>query len=172
MARTQDGAPQLTGATSEEISPAQVQLLLATSREALQAAYCPYSHYPVGAALLTSEGKIYSGCNVENACYPLGVCAERTAIQKAVSEGHTTFQAIAISCNSQESYAVPCGACRQVLRESRESLFLIIKKSWYTKTNPFGKQWDIYLTKADGAYVRKTLEELLPFSFGPEDLKI
>ncbi|XP_078238906.1 cytidine deaminase isoform X2 [Pogona vitticeps] len=153
MARTQDGAPQLTGATSEEISPAQVQLLLATSREALQAAYCPYSHYPVGAALLTSEGKIYSGCNVENACYPLGVCAERTAIQKAVSEGHTTFQAIAISCNSQESYAVPCGACRQVLRE-------------------FGKQWDIYLTKADGAYVRKTLEELLPFSFGPEDLKI
>nr|XP_020634247.1 cytidine deaminase isoform X2 [Pogona vitticeps] len=153
MARTQDGAPQLTGATSEEISPAQVQLLLATSREALQAAYCPYSHYPVGAALLTSEGKIYSGCNVENACYPLGVCAERTAIQKAVSEGHTTFRAIAISCNSQESYAVPCGACRQVLRE-------------------FGKQWDIYLTKADGAYVRKTLEELLPFSFGPEDLKI
>ena len=153
MAQAQHDAPGPAGAPSEEAMPALVQLLLATSREALRTAYCPYSHYPVGAALLTADGKIYSGCNVENACYPLGICAERTAIQKAVSEGHTKFRAIAISCKSQGSYAIPCGACRQVLRE-------------------FGKQWDIYLTKADGTYIRKTLEELLPFSFGPEHLKI
>ncbi|KAJ7306548.1 hypothetical protein JRQ81_009911 [Phrynocephalus forsythii] len=153
MAQAQHDTPGPPGAPSEEATPALVQLLLATSQEALRTAYCPYSRYPVGAALLTADGKIFSGCNVENACYPLGICAERTAIQKAVSEGHTKFQAIAISCKSQESYAIPCGACRQVLRE-------------------FGKQWDIYLTKADGTYIRKTLEELLPFSFGPEDLKI
>ncbi|XP_063001324.1 cytidine deaminase [Elgaria multicarinata webbii] len=149
MAHERHGASRLR---SPGIGPEQVELLLAACREAKEFAYCPYSKYPVGAALLTTDGKVYSGCNVENACYPLGVCAERTAIQKAVSEGHTKFRAMAISCNSRESYAVPCGACRQVLRE-------------------FGKHWDIYLTKADGTYIQKTLEELLPLSFGPEDLK-
>ncbi|XP_067328979.1 cytidine deaminase [Anolis sagrei] len=142
------------GPRPERAGSGPVELLLAKSREAKAFAYCPYSKYPVGAALLTSDGKIYTGCNVENACYPLGVCAERTAIQKAVSEGHTQFRAIAISCKSQDSYAVPCGACRQVLRE-------------------FGKDWDIYLTKAgdDETYIHKTLEELLPLSFGPENLQ-
>ncbi|KAF7237581.1 Cytidine deaminase [Varanus komodoensis] len=169
MAQEERRAARATGARAA-VDPEQIEALLAACREAKKFAYCPYSNYPVGAALLTSDGKLflainaqgspskifthallYTGCNVENACYPLGVCAERTAIQKAVSEGCTKFQAIAICCNSQESFATPCGACRQVLRE-------------------FGKHWDIYLAKTDGTYIQKTLEELLPLSFGPEDL--
>ncbi|XP_047923607.2 cytidine deaminase isoform X1 [Anser cygnoides] len=110
------------------------------------------SRFPVGAALLTAGGEIFSGCNVENACYSLGVCAERTAIQKAISEGHTRFRAMAIASDMGTEFIVPCGACRQVMRE-------------------FGKDWDVYLTKPDGTYIVKKLDELLPLSFGPEDLK-
>ncbi|XP_034280181.1 cytidine deaminase [Pantherophis guttatus] len=146
MAHKQGGSPRAG------LEPEGVQLLLVACQEATRFAYCPYSKYPVGAALLTSEGKIFTGCNVENASFPLSVCAERTAIQKAVSEGHTKFRAMAISCNSQEFYAIPCGACRQVLRE-------------------FGQEWEIYLTRMDGTYIQKTLEDLLPLSFGPEHLK-
>ncbi|NXW58976.1 CDD deaminase, partial [Eurystomus gularis] len=129
-----------------------LQLLLRRSWEAKNCAYCPYSHFPVGAALLTASGEIFSGCNVENACYSLGVCAERTAIQKAISEGHTSFKAMAITSDMGDNFIVPCGACRQVMRE-------------------FGTDWDVYLTKADGTYMVKRLEELLPLSFGPEDLR-
>ncbi|XP_056364241.1 cytidine deaminase [Oenanthe melanoleuca] len=129
-----------------------LQLLLRRSREAKKCAYCPYSQFPVGAALLTTGGQIFSGCNVENACHSLGVCAERTAIQKAISEGHTSFKAMAIASDMGDQFIVPCGACRQVMRE-------------------FGTDWDVYLTKADGTYIVKRLEELLPLSFGPEDLK-
>ncbi|XP_053137156.1 cytidine deaminase [Hemicordylus capensis] len=152
MAHAQAGCPQPACEASSRVGPEQIQLLLDACREAKAFAYCPYSKFPVGAALLTCDGKIFSGCNVENACFPLGVCAERTAIQKAVSQGHTEFRAMAISCNNGTSYAMPCGACRQVLRE-------------------FGQHWDIYLTKPDGTYIVKTLEELLPLSFGPEHLK-
>uniref|UniRef100_A0A8C3LQU2 Cytidine deaminase n=1 Tax=Chrysolophus pictus TaxID=9089 RepID=A0A8C3LQU2_CHRPC len=109
------------------------------------------SRFPVGAALLTAGGEIFSGCNVENACYSLGVCAERTAIQKAISEGHTRFRAMAIASDMAD-FITPCGACRQVMRE-------------------FGTDWDLYLTKPDGTYIVKTLQELLPLSFGPEDLQ-
>ncbi|XP_026576697.1 cytidine deaminase [Pseudonaja textilis] len=146
MAHEQRGSP----AAGLELET--VQRLLAACQKAKSFAYCPYSKYPVGAALLTSEGKIFTGCNVENASYPLGACAEQTAIQKAVSEGHTKFRAMAISCNSQETYSFPCGGCRQVLRE-------------------FGQEWEIYLTRMDGTYIQKTLEELLPLSFGPAHLK-
>ncbi|NXS64434.1 CDD deaminase, partial [Brachypteracias leptosomus] len=132
--------------------PERLQLLLRRSWEAKNCAYCPYSRFPVGAALLTASGEIFSGCNVENACYSLGVCAERTAIQKAISEGHTSFKAMAITSDKGNNFIVPCGACRQVMRE-------------------FGTDWDVYLTKADGTYIMKRLEELLPLSFGPEDLK-
>ncbi|KAK2526939.1 hypothetical protein Q9966_010760 [Columba livia] len=99
-----------------------------------------------------SAGTEKRGCNVENACYSLGVCAERTAILKAISEGHTSFRAMAIASDMGDNFIVPCGACRQMMRE-------------------FGTDWDIYLTKADGTYIVKRLEELLPLSFGPEDLK-
>lgn len=127
-----------------------LQLLLRRCREAKDCAYCPYSRFPVGAALLTVGGEIFSGCNVENACYSLGVCAERIAIQKAISEGHTRFRAMAIASDMSD-FITPCGACRQVMRE-------------------FGTDWDLYLTKPDGTYIVKTLQELLPLSFGPEDL--
>uniref|UniRef100_A0A8B9UDA0 Cytidine deaminase n=1 Tax=Anas zonorhyncha TaxID=75864 RepID=A0A8B9UDA0_9AVES len=95
----------------------RLQLLLRRCQEAKACAYCPYSRFPVGAALLTAGGEIFSGCNVENACYSLGVCAERTAIQKAISEGHTRFRAMAIASDMGTDFIVPCGACRQVMRE-------------------------------------------------------
>ncbi|XP_021150934.2 cytidine deaminase isoform X2 [Columba livia] len=147
------------------------------------------SRFPVGAALLTAGGEIFSGCNVENACYSLGVCAERTAILKAISEGHTSFRAMAIArCSPPalssvpfsfgsdmgDNFIVPCGACRQMMRE------VTACAGGPTSPDPqhlppkhpeFGTDWDIYLTKADGTYIVKRLEELLPLSFGPEDLK-
>uniref|UniRef100_A0A672MD08 cytidine deaminase n=1 Tax=Sinocyclocheilus grahami TaxID=75366 RepID=A0A672MD08_SINGR len=94
-----------------------------------------------------------TGCNVENACFCLGICAERTAISKAVSEGYRDFKAIAIASDMCEHFVSPCGGCRQFMRE-------------------FGANWDVYLSKPDGSYVEMTVEELLPASFGPEDLKM
>nr|XP_056721532.1 cytidine deaminase [Euleptes europaea] len=154
MAEKQPGSPQddHPSGSSPAVRPDQIQQLVDTCREAKHFSYCPYSSFPVGAAVLTWDGKVFSGCNVENASYPLAVCAERTAIQKAVSEGYTRFRAMAVASNKQEAFVAPCGACRQVLRE-------------------FGKEWDVYLTKPDGSYIVKTLEELLPYCFGPEDLK-
>jgi len=119
---------------------------------ALQArghAYAPYSRYAVGAALLTSDGEIYTGANVENAVYPLGLCAERVAVFKAVSEGHRDFQAIVVATENGGS---PCGACRQVLAE-------------------FGLDLTVFVVNTQGTTVLETsLRELLPASFGPDDL--
>ncbi|XP_035376490.1 cytidine deaminase-like [Electrophorus electricus] len=98
-------------------------------------------------------GRHKPGCNVENACYNLGICAERTAISKAVSEGFRDFKAIAIASDLREQFISPCGGCRQFMRE-------------------FGASWDVYLSKPDGSYMEMTVEELLPESFGPEDLKM
>jgi cytidine deaminase len=88
--------------------------LIALARQARDRAYAPYSNFPVGAALLGRSGRVYTGCNVENAAYPLSTCAERTAVTKAVSEGEREFEAIAVVTATG---ATPCGACRQVLRE-------------------------------------------------------
>ena len=88
--------------------------LIAVARKARKRAYAPYSEFAVGAALLGRSGQVYSGCNVENAAYPLCICAERTAVVKAVSEGELEFEAIAVVTATG---AMPCGACRQVLRE-------------------------------------------------------
>ncbi|XP_059936439.1 cytidine deaminase [Mesoplodon densirostris] len=137
---------------SPALEPEHAQQLLLSSREAKKSAYCPYSRFPVGAALLTRDGRIFLGCNIENACYPLGACAERTAIQKAISEGYKEFRAIAISSDLQDDFISPCGACRQVMRE-------------------FGTDWAVYMTKPDGTYIVRTVQELLPASFGPEDLQ-
>ena len=82
----------------------------------LDRAYCPYSHFPVGAALECDDGTVYTGCNVENAVYPAGICAERNAIFHAVAEGRTHFRRIVIAGRS-EDYCVPCGICRQVMQE-------------------------------------------------------
>ncbi|XP_036996003.1 cytidine deaminase isoform X1 [Artibeus jamaicensis] len=133
------------------LDPKSIQQLVLCSHEAKKFAYCPYSRFPVGAAVLTKDERIFSGCNVENCVYPLGVCAERIAIQKAVSEGHKDFKAIAIASDLQDDFISPCGSCRQVMRE-------------------FGANWDVYMTKPDGTYVVHSVQELLPDSFGPEDL--
>ncbi|KAM4611953.1 cytidine deaminase isoform 2-T2 [Polymixia lowei] len=114
-------------------------------------AYCPYSRFPVGAAVLTADGTIITGCNVENASYGLTMCAERTAIQRAVAEGHRKFTAIAVACDIKDQFVGPCGACRQVLRE-------------------FGSDWIVYLTKLDGSYKETSLNELLPLAFSPAHL--
>ena len=99
-------------------SPQQFRRLLAAAKRAQRRAHAPYSKFRVGAALLTTSGKVYTGCNVENASYGLTICAERTAVFKAVSEGHRKFRAIAVVAPS--AALSPCGACRQVLAEFGE----------------------------------------------------
>lgn len=124
--------------------------LIEKAMEAKEKAYVPYSNFHVGAAVETEDGSIYTGCNIENASYTPTVCAERTAIFKAVSEGGRKIKKIAIVGDSNMTY--PCGVCRQVIRE-------------------FGKDADIIIANSKDEYEVYTLEDLLPHSFGPEDLK-
>ncbi len=116
----------------------------------LERSYVPYSHFPVGAALLCEDGTVYTGCNVENAAYGSTICAERTALVKAVSEGRKRFAAIAIAGRS-EDYCWPCGACRQMLYE-------------------FAPELTVLVARADGQFVKLPLGELLPHGFGPAHL--
>ena len=110
-------------------------------------AYAPYSKFRVGAALLGTDGRVYTGCNIENAAYSPTNCAERTAIFKAVSEGCRGFQAIAIASDAQQPTA-PCGVCRQVLAEFCSPDFVVL------------------MSDRDGRYDKKTLGDLLPEAFG------
>jgi len=125
---------------------------------ARESAYTPYSNFMVGAALLTKSGKVYRGCNIENAAYSPTLCAERTAFSKAVSEGERDFTAIAIAGWPKDSteplQAFPCGVCRQVMREFCDPADFKV----------------IVVKSANGDYTEHTLEELLPHSFGPEAL--
>lgn len=123
--------------------------LLALAREAMKRSYSPYSHYPVGAALLCADGRIFQGCNIENASFGLTNCAERTAMFKAVSEGATEFTAIAIA--STISAPWPCGACRQVLNEFAPGIRILV--TW------------------DGGQDEMSLNDLLPHGFGPKSLE-
>ena len=130
--------------------------LIQLAFEAREKAYTPYSHFKVGAALLAKSGKIYTGCNIENAGYTPTNCAERTALFKAVSEGERQFDAIAIvgsmEGKTNEIVTGPCGVCRQALYEfGGDDLLVIMAKS-----------------KED--YIERTLGELLPFGFGPANL--
>ena len=126
------------------------QTLIARAVAVRQWAYAPYSHYHVGAALLASSGKLYDGCNVENAAYGSSICAERTALVKAVSEGERQFEAVAVVTGNGGS---PCGACRQMLAE-------------------FGLNLKVLLLDGEGKVVRETtLHELLPDAFTPESLR-
>ena len=125
--------------------------LVARAKEAMKNAYAPYSKFQVGAALLAKDGRVFTGCNVENASYGATNCAERTAIFKAVSEGYREFDAIAIVASSGD-YASPCGICRQVLAE-----FM-----------PDGK---VILDSKEKGMVTYFVRELLPCSFGSEDIK-
>lgn len=120
-------------------------------------AYAPYSHYQVGAALLTEDGEIVTGSNVENASYGAACCAERTAVFKAVSEGKRRFQRIAIAGGLEgeepADYAYPCGICRQVLNEFG------------------GKDFTVIVAKSIADYREYSLQELLPHGFGGEPIR-
>lgn len=124
--------------------------LIQKAKEAAEKAYVPYSGFKVGAALLTKEGRLYLGCNIENASYSPTNCAERTAFFKAVSEGEREFDKIAIvggKDGSFSDYCTPCGVCRQVMSEFCKEDFTII------------------LGKEGNEYKALTLDELLPYSF-------
>jgi len=127
----------------------ELKPLLSKAREALKNAYAPYSHYQVGAAVLTQSGKIFSGCNIENASYGLTICAERTALSNAISQGYCKFKAIAIVSNGSVPY--PCGACLQVMAEFVPNLTLIISGK---KTKPIVTKLKRLLPKAFNSHVR------------------
>ncbi|XP_077385668.1 cytidine deaminase b isoform X3 [Festucalex cinctus] len=105
------------GMDSRGLTEETVKKLINHSQEAKKQAYCPYSKFRVGAALLTVDNCLFTGCNVENACNNLGICAERNVISKAVSEGYTSFKAIAIASDMTDQFISPCGGCRQFIRE-------------------------------------------------------
>jgi cytidine deaminase len=125
------------------------QELAEKALEARKYAYAPYSHYPVGAALLGRSGRVYTGANVENAVYPLTICAERSAVSRAVSEGEREFVALAVAT---ENAGAPCGTCRQTLRE-------------------FGKDIEVLIVNPSGISRDTTVDELLPDSFSARDLE-
>lgn len=125
------------------------QSLIDLANQARQRAYAPYSNYPVGAALRTKTGRIYTGVNVENAAYPHTMCAERVAIFKAISEGESEFEVIAVVTNNGGS---PCGGCRQVMAE-------------------FGLDMIVLIADGDGNLQKEmTVAELLPEAFTPDHL--
>ena len=127
------------------------EMLILQAKDAMKNAYAPYSRFKVGAAVLTKDGVVFKGCNIENASYGATNCAERTAIFKAVSEGHREFEKIAIVASSGD-YASPCGICRQVLAE-----FM-----------PEGK---VILYSEETGMVTYTVRELLPAGFSKADIK-
>jgi len=124
--------------------------LIKEAEKARKRAYTPYSNFKVGAAILTTDGKIFTGCNIENASFGLTVCAERVAILKAISEGSTEFEAIAIIGNTNQPCS-PCGACRQVVSE-------------------FGENIQIIMSNLKGDIKIKKIGELLPEAFSKNDL--
>ena len=126
------------------------------AEDARKYSYCAYSGFSVGAALLTKDGRVYQGCNIENASYPAGICAERTVFVKALSEGERDFSAIAIAGGPEggrPSDAWPCGICRQFMNEFVE-----------------GDSFDVVVIHEDLSFTVCKLGELLPHSFGPEHL--
>ena len=132
------------------LSDEERRLLIELAIEARRRAYAPYSNYQVGAALRTKSGRVYTGCNVENAAYPTGMCAERVAVFKAVSEGEREFEVLAVATSNGGS---PCGGCRQVLAE-------------------FGLDTLVLIADGQGHLVQETtVSGLLPGAFTPKDLQ-
>ncbi len=126
--------------------------LVELARDMRAHSYAPYSRFPVGAALESTDGRVFTGCNVENAAYGSSICAERTALVKAISEGARAFSRLAIAGQTAE-YCGPCGSCRQMLYEFAPALVVLA-------------------ARADGTFVRLTLaDELLPHGFGPSVLE-
>jgi len=136
----------------KDLEPELMLELINQAQSAYRQAYVPYSHYPVGSAVLFSSGKIYSGCNVENASYGLTVCAERNAIFQAVAQGERELKGIAIAVPT-DVFPSPCGACRQVIRE-------------------FAVDCPVILINGTGQTRLTRLKTLLPEAFGPESLKV
>ena len=124
---------------------------IAATKEAMSKAYVPYSNYPVGALIVTNNGNTYSGCNVENASYPLGNCAEASAIASMVIGGEKKIKTIYVMTKNDEG-GIPCGGCRQRIREFSD------------------ENTQIMMCSPDGVQQRINLSELLPNSFGPEHL--
>lgn len=125
--------------------------LLKEAEKAREFAYAPYSNFQVGAALLTETGEVYRGCNIENAAYSLGNCAERTALFKALSKGESQFKMLAVTADSPRPIS-PCGACRQVIAELCPKDMLVI------------------MANTKGEIQEVTIAELLPLAFSSEDL--
>ena len=128
--------------TREELKAAAIAML--------DRAYVPYSHFPVGAALECADGTVFTGCNVENAVYPAGICAERNTIFHAVAEGHTDFVRIAIAGRSDD-FCFPCGICRQVMQE-------------------FAPEIEVICLNGEGKELALSLKDLLPYSFSDAHL--
>jgi cytidine deaminase len=133
-----------------DLSAEERRALVELANEARRRAYAPYSNYSVGAALRTKSGRLFTGCNIENAAYPTGICAERVAVFKAVSEGERDFEVIAVTTSNGGS---PCGSCRQVLAE-------------------FGLDTLVLIADGQGNVLQEiTVAELLPGAFTPKDLQ-
>ncbi|MBQ6855655.1 MAG: cytidine deaminase [Lachnospiraceae bacterium] len=132
--------------------------LILEAKKARERAYVPYSHFQVGEALVTKSGKIYHGCNIENAAYTPTNCAERTAFFRAVYDGELEFEKIAVVGGAEgtdaDELCAPCGVCRQVMMEFCDP-----------------KTFKIILANGKGQYLERTLEEILPFGFGPKNLQ-
>jgi len=128
-----------------------IEQLIEEAKLAKKMAYVPYSNFEVGAALLTEDGKVYRGCNIENAAYSVTNCAERTALFKALSEGDKSFKMLAVVADTDRPCS-PCGACRQVISELCP------------------RDMKVVLTNMKGDILETTVEELLPGAFSPEDL--
>ena len=124
--------------------------LIDMAAEAMQNSYSPYSGFKVGAAIECADGSVFAGCNVENAAFRAGVCAETSALAAAVSAGHREFKRIAV-ISEGSSYCFPCGVCRQMLNE-------------------FAPNLEVLCARADGRYVSYPLTSLLPMAFGPEHM--
>ncbi len=136
---------------ADTLSESQIHDLSASARGASEHAYAPYSKFRVGAAILTEEGEIFSGCNVENASYGLTICAERNAVFKAAAAGKRTVIAVAVYTPTASPTA-PCGACRQVLNE-------------------FGPDARVFCFCDGPGTIEASLAELLPNAFGPKNLE-
>lgn len=151
MRRLEEQAMALIHLTREEGALMTDRQLFEMAVSALDNAYVPYSHFPVGACLLCDDGRTFTGCNIENASYGATICAERCAVSCAVSQGERAFAAIAVVGREKEAW--PCGICRQVLNE-------------------FGPDMKVICGSAQsGAFTVTTLKQLLPRSFGPQDLQ-
>lgn len=139
--------------SAHNLSPEQIQLLIEAAHQAYHYAYVPYSDFPVGAALLTTEQEgsvIIQGCNVENASFGLAICAERSAVVRAISSGYRHFRAIAIAAE-KANLCCPCGTCRQFIHE-------------------FGEQILVIMANQEGPPIILTVGEMLPHAFTSEDL--